>query len=296
MKFVSQTKRKEEHNMDNETTPKSMLDIEYVPRYQKELGEALLFAKGKRSMAEFAKICGMNPITCSRIVKGDIRKPLSQAEIRTIAEQSDEPTEDIFEYLMRANGMVPKDDNTPRRQESEKRSLESRRRRENMQSIIMRRLFEGGKTISPVFNTPLAETDPILRKSRFNFSRNVNFALSIPGSDPEYWNFRINVFTGGEFANDPEKYKEEVGYEVRNLFGWCSDLFLRDIWEPEAFENTRFSFVFVNKDLFNGFSQMLDGIKFNNSFSLILLDLDAQAVAEERLLPRHDGKEETSMF
>ncbi|MBR6101460.1 MAG: hypothetical protein IKP95_03455 [Ruminococcus sp.] len=282
--------------MDKENAGKSMLDIEYVPRYQKDLGEALLFAKGKRSMAEFAKLCGMNPITCSRIVKGDIRKPLSQAEIRTIAEKSDEPTEDIFEYLMRANGMVPKDDNTPRRQESEKRSLENRQRRDNMQSIIMRRLFEGGKTISPVFNTPLEESDPILRKSRFFFSRNVNFALSIPGSDPEYWNFRINVFTGAEYANDPEKYKDEISFEVRNLFSWSSDLFLRDIWEPEAFENTRFSFVFVNKDLFNGLSQMLEGIKFNNSFSLILLDLDTQTVAEEKLLPRLDGKEETSLF
>ena len=247
-------------------------------------------------MAEFAKMCGMNPITCSRIVKGDIRKPLSQAEIRTIAENSDEPTEDIFEYLMSANGMVPKDKNTPRRLENERRRLENNQRRENMQSIIIRRLFERGRTISPVMNTPLAETDPIFRKSRFFFSRNVNFALSIPGSDPEYWNFRINVFTGAEFANDPERFDTEVGYEVRELFSWSSDLFLRDIWEPEAFENTRFSFVFVNRDIFEGFSQMLEGIEFNNSFSLILIDLDAQTVAEERLLPRYDGKEETSLF
>ena len=283
--------------MDNENTPKSMLDIEYIPRYQRDLGDALLFAKGKQSMAEFAKKCGMNPITCSRIVKGDIRKPLSQAEIRTIAENSDEPTEDIFEYLMSANGMVPKDRKTPRSLENEKRRLLNNQRRENMQTIIMRRLFEGGKTISPVFNTPLEETDPIFRKSKFNFSRRiVNFALSLPGNSPEYWNFRISVFTGAEYANDPEKYEREVGYEVRDLFSWSSDLFLRDIWEPEAFENSRFSFVFVNKELFESLSDMLEGIEFNNSFSLILLDLDAQTVAEERLLPRRSAKEEKSLF
>ena len=41
--------------MDNETTKKSMLDEEYIPIYQKRLGDAVTFAKGNMSMAEFAQ-------------------------------------------------------------------------------------------------------------------------------------------------------------------------------------------------------------------------------------------------
>ena len=94
--------------MDNETTKKSVMDVEWIPIYQKRLGDVVTYAKGKMSMAEFAKKCGMNPITFSRILKGDIKKPLSQEEIKTIAENSELDTKDIFEDLMRANGMVKK--------------------------------------------------------------------------------------------------------------------------------------------------------------------------------------------
>ena len=64
----------------------------------------------------------------------------------------------------------------------------------------------------------------------------------------------------------------------------------------EAFEKTRFSFVFDNKDVFEGFFKYLEGVKVNNSFSLILVDIKEQRVVEERFIPRHDGKEQKSFF
>ena len=41
---------------------------------------------------------------------------------------------------------------------------------------------------------------------------------------------------------------------------------------------------------------MLEDVSFNNSFSLILLDLNKQKVIEERFLPRRDGVEYKSLF
>ena len=282
--------------MDNEKISQSMMDIEYIPRYQKDLGDALTYAKGKQSMAEFAKKCNINPVTFSRIVQGTIKKPFSQEEIKTIAENSDLPTEDIFESLMHANGMVPKDNDTPRRRESERRYAENIQRRETMQNIIMRSLFEGGKTLAPVFNTPFEDTDPTLKKSRFYFSKCVDFALRVQGYEPAYRNFKVFNFTGEEFANDDEKYKNEIRMEVRDVFFRIQDVFLRDMWEPEAFDNTLYTLVFANKDLFEEFFKFLEGLRFNSSFSLVLLDLDKQRFVEERFLPRHDGAEQTSLF
>ena len=41
--------------MSDESQKKSIIDEEFVPIYQKRLGEAITFAKGNMSMAEFAK-------------------------------------------------------------------------------------------------------------------------------------------------------------------------------------------------------------------------------------------------
>ena len=275
---------------------KSMMDIEYIPKYQKRLGEMLTYVKGKMTMAEFAEKCGMNPITFSRIVKGDIKKPLSQEDIRIIAENSDMPTEDAFDYLIRANGMVPKDDDTPRRREAEERRTEDRHRQETIQNSLIRSLFECGYTIVPVVNTPKEELNPVKQKSRFRLGVSVSFVLSVQDHEPAYWNFRINSFTGERFENDPDTYDREVRSEVTDVFFSAEDVFLRDVWEPEAFENTKYSFVFVNNDVFEGFCRFLEGVKVNSSFSLILVDLKEQRVTEERFIPRHDGQEEKSLF
>lgn len=282
--------------MSDETTKKSMMDEEYIPIYQKRLGEAITFARGNMSMAEFAKKCGMNPITFSRIVKGDIKKPLSQEEVRKIAENSEQDTEDTFEYLMHANGMVKKNTDADDA-EREKRRAENRQRRETIQNSLIRSLFESGRTISPVTNTDDKDKFPLQNSGRYKLGVIKSFVLSVQGDESAYWYFKINSFTGDEFRHDTRTdYNSEVSDEVLIEKNRCQYVFLRDIWEPEAFENTRYSFVYVNKDVFEGFFKYLDGIKVNNSFSLILVDIKEQRVVEERFIPRHDGKEQKSLF
>lgn len=281
--------------MDNETTKKSVMDVEWIPIYQKRLGDVVAYAKGKMSMAEFAKKCGMNPITFSRILKGDIKKPLSQEEIKTIAENSELDTKDIFEDLMRANGMVKKNTDADDA-EREKRWAENRQRRETIQNSLIRSLFERGHTIVPIINTPKEELNPVKQKSRYRLSVNCSYVLSVQGDESAYWNYRINTFTGDEFKDDSKAYDGEVRGEVVSEGYFCQEVFLRDVWEPEAFEKTRYSFVFANKDVFEGFFKYLDGVKVNNSFSIILVDIKEQRVVEERFIPRHDGKEQKSLF
>ena len=80
------------------------------------------------------------------------------------------------------------------------------------------------------------------------------------------------------------------------IMEFYKDVFLRDVWEPEAFESSLYSIVFLNEDLYDAFFNELNGLKFNSSFSLILLDLDKQKVVEERFLPRRDGIRIKSLF
>jgi hypothetical protein len=274
---------------------------EYIPMYKKRLSDALTYARGKYSWAEFAKKCGINPMTFSRAVNGSIAKPLDEETIKTIAINSDEPTIDVYEDLMRANGCVLKESSL------HAEYSENRKRREDIQNAIMRDLFERGYTLSPIFHTPLEQTDPTLQKSVFGFSRHVCFALSVQGYEPAYWNFSVNTFLGEQtapnksltnesFEDKQERLSNLSEHELFRIIELHEGIFLRDLWEPEAFENTRYSIVLVNKSLFEALIKKLEGISFNNSFSLILLDLDNQKVVEERLLPRRDGKQEKSLF
>ena len=289
--------------MGNDGEKKSVIDEEYVPVYQKRLGEAISYAKGNISMAEFAKKCGMNPITFSRILRGDIKKPLSQEEIKTIAENSEQDTEDAFEYLMRANGMVKKNTDADDA-EREQRRTENRQRRETVQNSLIRSLFENGRTISPVINTDNEIKYSLKNKGRYKLGVSVSFVLSVQGDEAAFWTFNINSFSIAEYKrytrdfnkDEAKAYNEAVRSEVLGVVFKCPEIFLRDIWEPEVFENTRYSFVFDNKDVFEGFFKYLDGVKVNNSFSLILVDIKEQRVVEERFIPRHDGKEQKSLF
>ncbi len=280
---------RDKSNIENEK-------IEYVPIYQKQLGELLKFAKGNLSMAEFAAKCGVSPTTFSRIVNGTIAKPLEEELIAVIAENSDETTGISYEDLMKANGMVPKSDDTPQRRAAQRRRNESKKRREMVQSIIMRELFDRGYTIGPVFGTPLTETDPTLQKSRFGFNHHIRFALRVAGYEPLYWNFSNVIPPFGELSEDDDMYKKEIHSEVHFLIAMLGDIFLKDIWEPETFKDTRYSIIITNKDIFEDFFKTLEGIKFNNSFSVILLEMNERKVVEERLLPRHDGKVDESLF
>ena len=268
---------------------------EWIPIYRKRLGEAINHAKGKQSMAEFARKCGLNPMTLSRAVNGTIKKPLDEETIRKMAECSEAPTEEVLEYLMRSNGWV-KNDDEERKQRYDKHRQKRQELFDSAQGMIMRTLFEDGYTIIPVFNTPLEQHDPTRKKSRFHLYTDIRFALSVKGYEPAYWNFSVNIFNAKEIAAADLQYADELKMELRMIIDRYKDVFLRDVWEPEAFKNTRYSIVFLDKGLFDGFFKELKGLRFNSSFSLILLDLDKYTVVEERLLPRYDGRKEESLF
>lgn len=72
------------------------------------LAELVLKAKGqKRSLNEFAKICGVNPSTLSRIVNQRNNGPCADALIRNIAENADADSGVTLEELLTAHGLAP---------------------------------------------------------------------------------------------------------------------------------------------------------------------------------------------
>ena len=268
---------------------------EWIPIYRKRLSEAITYAKGSQSMAEFARKCGLNPMTLSRAVNGTIKKPLDEETIRKIAECSDVRTEDILEILMRSNGWI-KNDDEERQQEREQYFEDRRHRRELIQSIIMRTLFEDGYSLTPVINTPLEQKDPILRSSRFRFRTRIEFVLHLKGIEPMFWNFSYYLSLDEELSEKKDEHERRLRHETFSMINRLKDLFLRDMWEPEAFENSLYSIVLVNRELYDSFFKTVKGISVNNPISLILVDTKEQKVVKERFLPCRDGIKYRSFF
>ena len=272
---------------------------EWIPIYRKQLHDAIMYAKGDLSMAEFAKRCGLNPMTLSRAINNNIEKPLKEETIRIMADKSDRRTEDVLEYLMRANGYV-KNDDEERRQEFEQFIQERNNCREKIQSVIMGTLFDNGYTIMPIFNTPLESTDPMLKESKHYLRTRVRFALRVrslepKGFEPDFWNFTYQFFSADESSGKKENYEREINRQTRRMIDMTKDIFLRDMWEPEVFDKSLYSIVFTNKDLFESYYKVFEDVSLNGSVSLILIDLDDQQVVEERFLSRRDGRKDESL-
>ena len=271
---------------------------EWIPIYRKQLHDAIMYAKGDLSMAEFAKRCGLNPMTLSRAINNNIEKPLKEETIRTMAKISGKP--DILEYLMRANGYV-KNDDEERRQEFEQFIQERNNCREKIQSVIMGTLFDNGYTIMPIFNTPLESTDPMLKESKHYLRTRVRFALRVrstvpQGFEPDFWNFTYQLFSTEGLSDKKENYEREINRQTRRMIDMTKDIFLRDMWEPEVFDKSLYSIVFTNKDLFESYYKVFEDVSLNGSVSLILIDLDYQQVVDERFLSRRDGRKDESLF
>ena len=149
---------------------------------------------------------------------------------------------------------------------------------------------------APITGTDLEETDPYVKTSRYGFSRRVRFAIRINGAEPISWNFMTDIFTGNEYSEDQKEYEIDVKSQANWLLDDLKNVFLREIWEPEAFVGTKYSLVTINKDVYDALLQKLEGLTFENWFTLILVDIEQGTVIEEKQLPRKDGKEFESLF
>lgn len=271
-------------------------DGEYVqvrlPEPEK-LAEYIKQAKGEnRTMAEFAKACkSVSPSTFSRIVNGNITRPLSAELIRTIIKNADDPESLNLDDFMRANGML-------RRSELERQSFSgSIREREkiygDVKHIIADELYSRGCMLRIYPGLPQEE----LPESGFFQHWRSRLAITVQGYEPRFWNFIIHIPFSDHYSSllgDDESSRLEGG--IRRILDKWSFIFLRDTWEPETLRDVKNSFVFTEKQLYEAFCELMMKIKVNTYMSVILIDIARQRVVEEKMIPRNDNETPSSIF
>ncbi|MBE5922899.1 MAG: hypothetical protein E7271_00335 [Lachnospiraceae bacterium] len=254
-------------------------------------------AKGTdRNMAEFAKCCGtLTPSSFSRIIHGNLSKPLTAEVIQSIVRNADPKAKLSYMDMMYANGMVPENDNGESETGRERRifSAKTKDTEIKVRNIIVGRLFELGNMLLAMEKFGQGElniTEKVsglkqVKKSNRGFGIPGRFTLRIQGIDPFYYNYEI-------FVPDPECGKAINTSRFRDYEGF----FLRDMWESDTLEDIMQNFVFTEREYYDAFWEFLKGVKVNNYMAAILVDTEQESVVEYMQIPRVDGKKIKSIY
>ena len=273
------------------------MNVEYVEALVPDKMKLAMYvnrAKGlERTMAQFADACGVSASTLSRIVNHKITKPLSTELIQAIVKNSADPEQVEYEWVMRANGMVPKERHEQRSYMGDN-YMERREAQMNAEIVIKNtiadELYARNHMIQFFQRLPVRE----LPSSKFALGQYSAFAIRIQGYEPMYWNFVVNVtsFQG----DDEERIRRDRSMFIRRSMDRYSSIFLRDAWEPEIMKDIKTSFVFVDSEAFQMFSDLILQAQVNTEMSIILIDTDNQKVVTEKMIPRKEGSSASSIF
>ena len=125
------------------------------------------------------------------------------------------------------------------------------------------------------------------------FPRNYTFGFSVSGMSPcNTWKFALDQMQlpkGAESATEAH---------VGNFINKVGAVFASDGFESELYENEKYSFVFIDREIYRLFLRRISdhGLLVNGLMTAILVDIDNDRVLEETQLKRYDGAEAASFF
>ena len=268
------------------------------------LREQINRVKGSRSMAKFAddiKISSPNvkvsAPTLSRACNWtEGASPVSVELLAAIAKIAGPETGVTIDTLITANGMRSQEEDT----DLTKKDAYTRRREytemveREVRMIIQNEIASRDYTfqqLSSFFNW--RSLNGYLYQRDRVFPRNYTFGFSVSGMSPcNIWKFALDQLRlpkGAESATDAH---------VGNFINKVGAVFASDSFESELYENEKYSFVFVDKELYRLFLKRLTvhELLVNGLMTAILVDLEKGRVVEEKQLNRYDGEIASSFF
>lgn len=273
--------------------------VQYTVPNAEALREQINKVKGERSMTTFAEdIKRSSPNvkvsapTISRACNWSGGKPVSIELLEAIARIADEDSGVTIETLSAANGMRSKDEDSVLSQRdnfTRRRQIEMVLRR-NIEMLIQNEITCRGYSVRKIRGTYSGDME---QQDRV-FLRNYSFGFSVSGMSPcSTWKFSLNP---RKFDEEPNKIEIEdyVGHYLNRI----ASVFASDSFESEKYENEKYSFIFINKKIYEVFLKRFSDhdITVNGLMTAILIDMENYSVLEEIQLKREDGAEASSFF
>ena len=248
------------------------------------------YAKGaERSMAQFAEATGIGASTLSRIVNGRSTKPLSKEVIVKIYEARANPESVmLLDMLARANGMFPREfaerikshDNIAARRNDEIN------REHMMKNSLIASVVSSGMPIAQVINQPVYRTS-CNNIPAYLPRRRGDFVLELPpeNNNPHVsysWTFFLFPYIQEEVDEQRQlPFKRRLYSIIERISGWL----LMDAWELDIVKGDKFSFCFLDEELFQGFVDTLQIAKLKTEMTAILINPTNYTVEKEVWLP-----------
>ena len=275
--------------------------IQFRKPQQEEIAKLISEVRGTRSLMKFADdIKRTSPnikVSASTLSRasncGD--NPVSIELLEAIAEVS-QNKEEIFAKLLEANGTRSQEDD---KQLTQKSAIELRREyriqfENSVKMLLQNEIVERDypvRALSSFFKGNnlhgyMAQNDRV-------FPRNFDFGFSVSGMSPcSTWKFMLSSL------RLPAGSQAPLEAHVGNFINRAAGVFASDGFESELYENEKYSFVFVDKKLFDAFVKRLEdhNILVNGLMTIILVDVDTNSVVIEKQIKRYDGEEATSFF
>ena len=126
------------------------------------------------------------------------------------------------------------------------------------------------------------------------FPRNYTFGFSVSGMSPcNTWKFALD-----QMQIPRGSAESAIEAHVGNFINKVGAVFASDSFEGELYDNEKYSFVFIDRDLYRLFLKRLNDhdILVNGLMTALLIDLKEGRVIEETQLKRYDGEEAASFF
>lgn len=271
------------------TIEEFMSDYEQVrtPDFAR-IAELVNYAKGKeRNMAQFAEATGIGASTLSRIVNKISTKPLSKEILVKIYEaRAEKDAVMLLDMLARANGMFPKEfaERTKAHDRFAARRNEEINREHMMKNSLIAGIVSSGMPIAQVINQPIYRCPEI---PAYIPRKRGNFMLEMPPSaeDPNIsysWTFFLFPYIHDESDEDHRlDLRRLIHLVLERTSGW----FVLDAWEADIVKGDKFSFCFVDEQVFDAFVKTLEIAKLKNEMTAILLNPTTYTIEKEVWLP-----------
>ena len=256
------------------------------------LAAMLVEAKGpSRSMAEYAKACGVNASTLSRILNGKITRPISVDMLKKLFENRDPSAAFTLEQFASANGMVTAEARDSALEQTRKSGERIANNYRHIGKIITNGLFDRGITLTRV-PAPSDEEREDVSSILFDKHPHANIAIEVDYEDHTFrWDFNIVPLIFNRQISD-----EDAILYVHQIVTNFAELFLRDAWEPNENAGTQYSIVVANRKVYDYLIKGVASIRFHHTFTAVLVDPREDKVVEETRLGLADSSKFVSLF
>ena len=229
---------------------------------KERLAELLIKAKGpNRTMAQFSEATGINTSTLSRIANGKIAKALPVDMIQTIYDNRDATADFSYGALLIANGMFEQraiDQGkafTEQLLSDREHGIDNERHAKN---AVMSALLERGVIVQSI----PSDYNAFRSERPYGISVAYDFDFYIEDAPERRWLF--DVITGSK----------RLSAGMGNTFRKASRFFLLDAWAPEFLADTKMTYVFTERTMFEQFILRFKGAPIKAALSALLIDPD----------------------